>query len=78
MWPDMIMEEGSGSTAGLDGCVLERGQGTLSRVYTLSAYVGKGNKVKIVDDASPTGFGIYVSINGALVEHAFGPIRRLD
>ena len=31
--------------------------GTLSRTYTLASYLGEGDDIQIVADASPTGLG---------------------
>ena len=52
--------------------------GTLRRVYTLAAYLGEGDQVQIVTDASPVGLGAYLKINGVIQEFAFGDITQRD
>ena len=52
--------------------------GTLSRTYTLAAYLHEGDKVTVVTDASPAGTGAFLIINDVIVEFAFGPLTRRD
>ena len=44
----------------------------------MSSYLGEGDDIQIVADASPTGLGAYLKINGRVVEYAFGYITRSD
>ena len=52
--------------------------GTLRRVYALSSYLGEGDQVQIVRDASPVGLGAYLRINNEIAEYTFGEITSSD
>ena len=57
---------------------LDGTQGTLSRTYTLAAYLQEGEVVQIVADASPTGLGAFLRIDGIIKEYAFEFISADD
>ena len=57
---------------------LDGTHGTLSRTYTLAAYLQEGDVVQIVADASPTGLGVFMRINGVVKEYAFDFITAND
>ena len=57
---------------------LDGSRGSLSRTYTLAAYLGEGDQHTIVTDASPTGLGAFLVINGEITEYVFGRITSMD
>ena len=57
---------------------LRGARGTLKRIYLLSAYLQEGDLIEIVTDASPTGLGAFLRINGVIVEFAFGLLSTDD
>ena len=52
--------------------------GTLSRTYTLSAYLQEGDSDQIVADTSPSGLGAFLRVNGEIKEYAFDLITAND
>ena len=53
-------------------------RGTLSRIYTLSSYLGEGDRITITTDASPLGLGAFLVITGTIAEFAFDLITLED
>ena len=52
--------------------------GTLSRTYTLAAYLQEGDQYAVVTDASPLGLGAFLVKNGVIEEFAFGTMSSID
>ena len=57
---------------------LRGAHGTLQRTYHLAAYLKEGDCIEIVTDASPTGIGAFLRINGTIREFAFDELTSED
>ena len=57
---------------------LDGARGTVSRTYTLAAYLQEGERYTVVTDASPVGLGAFLVLDNVILEFAFGPITELD
>ena len=53
-------------------------RGAVRRVFHIDTYLGRGRKVRIVTDASPWGYGAWISIDGVLLEYFSDAVSESD
>ena len=58
--------------------MMMQGHGPLRRIFRLAAYLNKGQRVKVITDASPFGMGAVLVIDGVPVAWFAIPIQQQD